>query len=411
MASVRLLDALRDQGVDARMIVKTSGGDERPWISAIGGGWRARKAFLAERLRIFMHNGLSRKNLFKVSLGDTGLTLHDHPWIADADVIVLNWFNQGMMSLDELLTLASLGKPVVWVMHDMWPMTGICHHAGQCRRFTVRCGACPLLHSHRRSDLSTIVFNNKSSVYDDSAITFVAVSRWLQEMASISALTGGRTVTAINNAFPVNDYSIYPRSSRSDLGLPDDGSRLVVICAARLDDSVKGLPAAVEALNMYSGPCPITAVLCGDIRSRKILDGLKVPYVLTGPVCDPQRLADIYAHSSVVLSSSSYETLGYTLIEGMAAGAVPVALGGDGRDDVMTHLVSGYLARKGDTADLAAGIDWALSDGPSRERLHAEAARRFDSAVIARRYIICSTIYCNLTNEEENHLGHEPAVG
>ena len=131
----------------------------------------------------------------------------------------------------------------------------------------------------------------------------------------------------------------------------------------------------------------LTAVFCADIRHPGLLESLKTPYVALGNITDADRLAQIYAHCDVVLSSSSFESLPSTLIEGMAAGAVPVGFGGDGRDEIIDHLSTGYLARKDDPADMAAGIKWAISSDISRESQHKAASKRFDSAFIARRYI------------------------
>ena len=388
MVSLRLLDALRAQGIDARMIVKQAKGAPRGAISAIGGGLATKAAFIGERLRIFAANGLNRSTLFKVSTADRGLPVHRHPWIADADIVALNWFNQGMMSLDEIKRIADMGKPIVWTLHDMWAMTGICHHAGDCNRFMTHCGRCPFLGRPRHNhDLSTKIFDRKKKLYDTVDINFVAVSRWLAGRAAQSALLGNRHVEVINNAFPLDRYPTVPSMSRRELGLPDDGSRLAIMCAARLDDSIKNLPAAIEALNLYDGPQPLTAVFCGDIRHPGLLESLKTPYVALGNITDADRLAQIYAHCDVVLSSSSFESLPSTLIEGMAAGAVPVGFGGDGRDEIIDHLSTGYLARKDDPADMAAGIKWAISSDISRESQHKAASKRFDSAFIARRYI------------------------
>ena len=57
MVSLRLLDALRAQGIDARMIVKQAKGAPRGAISAIGGGLATKAAFIGERLRIFLFGG------------------------------------------------------------------------------------------------------------------------------------------------------------------------------------------------------------------------------------------------------------------------------------------------------------------------------------------------------------------
>lgn len=388
IVSLRLLSALRAEGVDARMIVKHAKGEPDEFITPIGGGLNDKAAFLGERLRIFAANGFNRAWLFKVSIADRGMSVHRHPWIADADIVALNWFNQGMMSLDEIRKIAALGKPIVWTMHDMWPMTGICHHAGDCQRYRSRCGECPFLgRPYRRHDLSTKIFDRKQKLYGDVDINFVAVSRWLAARAKQSALLGNQKVEVINNGFPLDRYDTKPRRSRTELGLPDDGNKLVVMCAARLDDTIKDLPSAIAALNICGKEGGVTAVFCGDIRQPQLFDMLKIPYVHLGNITDADRLADIYAHCAAVLSSSQFESLPSTLIEGMAAGVVPVGFGGDGRDEIIDHLATGYLARKGDIDDFAAGIRWALTAGISREAQHKAAAAHFDAHIIARRYI------------------------
>lgn len=387
VVSLRLLEALCNEGIDTRMIVKNVHGPADSRIRKVTGG-NAKKEFLLERVRIFASNGLSRSRLFKVSTGDRGLPIADDPWIADADVIVLNWFNQGMMSLDELRRLAAWGKPIVWTMHDMWAMTGICHHAGDCLKYRSHCGACPFLgRPHRQHDLSAKIFDQKAELYDDININFVAVSRWLADCASHSALLGNRNVEVIHNAFPLESFSNIPRRSRTELGLPDDGSRLIAMCAARLDDSIKDLPTAIRALNSCNAAEPICAVFCGDIRNPEILDTLEVPFVRLGKITDSDRLADIYAHCTAVISSSKFETLPTTLIEGMAAGAFAVGFGGDGRDEIIDHLSTGYLARKGDVADLAKGIEWAVATTRDKAELLRSVEKKFDSRAIAREYI------------------------
>lgn len=386
MVSLRLLHALRDEGIDARMIVKRVSGEPDEFITPIGGDFADKAAFLGERLRIFAANGFNRALLFKVSTADRGLDVSSHRWIDDADIVALNWFNQGMMSLDEIRKIAAKGKPLVWTLHDMWAMTGICHHAGECDHYLSRCGRCPLLGRPTRShDLSTKIFNRKMRLYDEVDINFVAVSHWLAGKARQSALTRGRKIEVINNAFPIEQYAVEPRRSRAELGLPSDSTRLVVMCAARLDDSIKDLPTAIEAFNMTGEG--VTAVFCGEIRHPEVLGKLKIPYVRLGNITDADRLADIYAHAAVVISTSKFESLPSTLIEGMAAGAAAVGFGGDGRDEIIDHLKTGYLARRGDTDDFAAGIRMMLSSPPNRRSQHHAAASRFDSRIIARRYI------------------------
>ncbi|MDE6556343.1 MAG: glycosyltransferase, partial [Duncaniella sp.] len=131
----------------------------------------------------------------------------------------------------------------------------------------------------------------------------------------------------------------------------------------------------------------ILVVFFGNIRHPEVLDKLRVSYRHAGFINDARVVRDILAASKVILSTSLYETLGGTLVEGQAAGAIPVCFADDGRRDVVTHKVNGYVARRGDYVDIANGILWALKSGISRESLHKSVRDRFSSDVIAARYI------------------------
>lgn len=424
VVSLRLAKALRRRGIDARLLVAHSSSG-LPYVKEAAPAWRVKLPFYAECAQIMMHNGMRRSLLFEASTGSFGLPLSKHPWVVEADSVILNWVNQGLLSLSEI---ARIKAPVYWVMHDMWNATGLCHHAGLCEHyksspqsFSSRserqaglsgCGSCPLLHGHSpllawpdmdapaKADLSTKVAKAKERLYAAKPITFVAVSNWLAGVCKQSEAMRGISPLVIPNAFPVDEYRTSPTLSRKQCGLPD--GRLIVMAAARLDTPVKGLPYAVEALNkLYDSAhsansdgsncsditrSQLSAVFVGDLRDPAALDGLRMPHVRLGHL-PADRIADVYAHADVVLSSSLYESWGATLAEGMSAGCVPVTFGQGGQADIVDHLRTGYIARFPDTDDLAQGLQWALDSGIDRETQHAEVARRFSDDVIANRWL------------------------
>lgn len=376
VAAMRLMQALRARGHDARMLVAHKGSDD-PCVSLAGPAWRLKMCFLREHLAIFLRNGLSRSRLFQASIANCGLPLSKHPWVAGADAVVLGWVNQGLLSLEEI---ARIKAPVTWIMHDMWNLTGVCHHAGECRRYKGQCGCCPLLASHHEADLSHSTWLRKQRLYAAKPIRFVAVSHWLAGKCAESALMSSERVDVVPNPFPAEEYYTEPRSPRSALGLPE-GKRLIAMGAARLDDPVKGLDMAIDALNRVQAP-DAAAVFFGGIRDASAFDRLKMPYAHLGPV-DLATAREVYAHADVVLSSSLYETLPTTLIEGMAAGCVPVTFGSGGQADIVDHLATGYIARYRDCADLAAGIDWALAGNVDNNSLPSVIKDKFGAAAVA----------------------------
>ena len=180
VVSYRLMKALCDAGVDARMLVAEKLRDD-PRVAVAASNLRLRTSFLRERLGIFLRNGMNRDTLFKIDTASCGVPLYRHPWVKEADVICLNWINQGMLSLREIGKIMEMGKPVVWTMHDMWNFTGVCHHAGECPGYLSRCADCPLLaRKWAVKSLAMSTWERKHKLYSGAGkIHFVAVSNWL----------------------------------------------------------------------------------------------------------------------------------------------------------------------------------------------------------------------------------------
>ncbi|MDE6309624.1 MAG: glycosyltransferase, partial [Muribaculaceae bacterium] len=390
VVTTRLMRALREEGVDAHMIVYTKTLDD-DHIVTLSTRFRRSMMFMAEAASGAMANGFDRKHLFEISTASYGYDISRHPLIREADVICLNWINQGLLSIKNLRQLASLGKPIVWTMHDMWPMTGVCHHARGCNNFTHGCGNCPQLYGRKGpNDRSAVVNARKKRLYDMGNFTFVPVSHWLAEQAGRSSLLAGRPMEVIPNAFPIDFYITEPTHLVQSFNI-DYSKNLIVMGASRLDDPVKGLDHAVDALNYLFDCRPdvannALAVFYGSIREQSKLSRLRFPYRFVDRVNDPKMLRQLFASAKVVLSSSLVETLPGTLIEGQAGGAIPVSFDNGGQYDIIDHKKSGYLAPVGDYKELARGIVWALETDVDRQYLHDEVDKKFNASVVAHRY-------------------------
>jgi glycosyltransferase involved in cell wall biosynthesis len=79
-----------------------------------------------------------------------------------------------------------------------------------------------------------------------------------------------------------------------------------------------------------------------------------------------------------------------TVVESLACGTPAVAFDIGGMPDMIEHQINGYLAKLFDTSDLAAGIDWVLSDDKRHRDLCIKAREKavtcFDIEKIARQY-------------------------
>lgn len=384
IASARLCHALCHAGADARMLVLDRRTDDAT-VQAVGTSLGNRYRFLAERLGIFARNGMSRDTLFRIDTATHGVDLSRHPWVREADVIVLGWINQAMLSIAGVARLAALGKPVVWVMHDMWNATGVCHHAEECQGLYGQCEACLLLPAGSR--LAQRTWQRKHELYSNSRLHFVAVSNWLKQVCQSSSLMRESDITVIPNPIDVVQF---------DAGFLDDnpwgiepGRQALVMGAARLDDPIKGFDRLIAALRWLTDNRPDVAdrihlVLYGGLRDNTLLDQIPTPYTHLGYVTDVQQ---VYRHVNIVVSSSTRETLPTTIVEGMACGCTAVTTGLGGQADIVSHLDNGYVTRSLDPEELAQGLVWALDHCCDRQAQHNWIAGKFDMPVVASRHL------------------------
>ena len=384
----RLTNAFLKNNIEATMLVtdkKSSSQHVVSYANRFKDGFH----FLFERLQIFTQNKLNRKNLFKVDTADFGRDLSTHPKVLEADVIILNWINQGALSLNSIQKICNLGKPVIWTMHDMWCCTGICHHAYECIKFKDQCGECPYLSSGRPNDLSHSTWHLKKELYTLPNLHFVAVSNWLAEKCKESSLLKHHPIHVIPNTTSINDFT-FDRLPNEDYQI-DNSKQIITIGAARLDDPVKGFPLLLDSLHELKKHYPQIAqnchlILYGGIKDPTLLQLIPIAYTYLGKV-NADAVNRIMAHSDVILSTSHFESFGGTLIEGMAAGCIPVTFGNGGQTDIVTHMSNGYVAHYPSTSDFAKGIVWALSSPVQRAKLHTDMLERFSEHSVVKQYL------------------------
>ena len=121
IAASRLMESLKNHGIKAKLLVRDKQTDQISVVS-LDHNWRMVWKFVWERIVIWSANRFNKKNIFAVDIANTGTDITSLPEFQQADVIHLHWINQGMLSLKNIEKILASGKPVVWTMHDMWPL-------------------------------------------------------------------------------------------------------------------------------------------------------------------------------------------------------------------------------------------------------------------------------------------------
>ena len=403
IAAGRLVEALKNNGIKAKMLVREKQTDRLSVIELKRNWWRVWQ-FIWERILIWKENRFKKHNLFAVDIANTGTDITTIPEFQAADIIHLHWINQGMLSLNDIRKILQSGKPVVWTMHDMWPCTGICHHARECDKYHQECHHCPYIYKGgRKKDLSNQVFKKKKEVYQSAPVTFVTCSRWLKERAGQSALLKGHTIVDIPN--PISTGLFKPQNAlaaRNKMELPTD-KKLILFGSVKVTDKRKGIDYFIESCKLLAEKYPEMKEELGVVVYGKNSEYLKplIPFQVYALdyISNEKDLVNIYNAVDLYVTPSLEENLPTTIMEAMACGVPCVGFNVGGIPEMIDHLHNGYVAEYKSAEDLANGIIWTLSES-EYQSLSEEACRKavsnYSESIVAKKYI---DIYNKITGD------------
>ena len=341
IATARLMHALQKEGVEVKMATRSTS-----HFSLLTSHFSLKPlAFYWERLRIFLVNRLSKRNLWQIDIANCGENITQTEAFRHADVIHLHWINQGFLSLKNLEAIFRSGKRIVWTLHDQWPTTGICHYAEDCDRFQTHCHDCPLLAHPSPHDLAYRVFKQKLHIWHEADITFVGCSQWIADETRKSALTQGHRIVCIPNAIDHTVFRPMPKDeARNAFGLPQDKKIVLFICQ-KVTDERKGMRYLEEAMKALPDVQMVSVGSGGDFE-----------------IHDPQRMAMMYAAANVFVTPSLQDNLPNTIVEAMSCGTPCVGFRIGGIPEMIHHQQDGYVAHYCDASDLAEGIRYVLAN-------------------------------------------------
>lgn len=401
IAACRMLKALRLQGVDAKMLcAKRSLPTTNENIIYLKHKRLYKLRFLLERLEIFVKNGFSRHNLFAVDTSRFGNDITKLQAFKEADIIHLHWINQAMLSIKDIEHIMQTGKPVVWTMHDMWNITGVCHQAGSCKRWQQQCGQCEVLCRHSKHDLSYKTFRRKQRLYNKHKFAFVGCSQWLTSFAKESPLLQRQRILSIPNAIDTNYFAplsdsvnITRNELRKQLGLPAD-KLLILFTAFKVTDPNKGIDYLIESMSLLCQEHPELRDKVGIVLAGRGAESLRHSFAVEaypmGYVANEERMLQLYQTANLLAMPTLMDNLPNTIAEAMACSVPCVAFNVGGVPQMVDTGVNGYLATYQDSLDFAHGIASVLLS-PNYESLcrnaRAKALKAYSETNIAQQYI------------------------
>ena len=302
------------------------------------------------------------------------------------DLVHLHW-TPGVLSLETINQLARSGRGCVWTLHDMWPFTGGCHHAGDCRGFITGCGNCPQVRNAFTTKV-TQAFREKSRIFGvDSSAILVSPSKWLAKQAAESQMLKDSKIYTIPNPVDCGFFSPGVKRSARDIFEISDDTFVIGCSAANLNDPMKNRKAIIDGVAILQSQFPskeiqILAVGDGGLESRNV----KVQ--TTGLIRTPDRMVEAYRAMDVFVSTSFSENFPMTLVEAAAVGVPVVCLNIGGMPEIVVNGESGRVLDS--TDDLPNVLTELLSSVSERQRMGSNARTlalsQFDLPKVLKKY-------------------------
>ncbi len=287
--------------------------------------------------------------------------------VKNADVIYIHWALKGLLNFKSVEQIAQLNKPVIIFLHDMWNITGGCHHSFACEKYkTEGCNNCPMFPGDKKNDLSAKEFKKKLKLYSKyNNLYFVSPSKWLYNCAKKSLLTKNKPVFYIPNILDNTLFKPIDKTFAKQVLNIDTTETVIAFGAITVNSPYKGwayLQKALELLKQEDTVKNISVLIFGSAYNKEIADAIPFKTRFMGYLLDEHSTSLVYNAADVFIAPSLAEAFGYVVMEALSCGTPVVGFNVGGIPDMISHKENGYLAKYKDSADVSEGIKFCLQN-------------------------------------------------
>jgi glycosyltransferase involved in cell wall biosynthesis len=294
-----------------------------------------------------------------------------------ADIIIVHYISGSFLTLNQLV---EIDKPCIWLMHDMFSMTGGCHYSEGCKNYITGCGYCKYIKQNSASDDSNKNVNYKRLIYSKINNVFVAPSKWLYHESKNSFLLKDQIIEYI--PYSINEIVYFKKDTvkiRKDLFISNDKTVILFSANGNISDKRKGLDLLFLALNSLSqiDKDKYFLLIVGTEMGLN-LSSLDIKYKIINRVSEAEIMANLYNAADILVIPSREDNLPNTVLESLFCETPVLAFNVGGMPDMITHKVNGYLADPYSVNDFTNGIKY-LTENIIGYNSFKEVKERFSS--------------------------------
>ena len=308
--------------------------------------------------------------------------------VQEADIIYLHWITGSYICIEEIENILKMGKPVYWMLHDMFPVTGGCHYSMSCEKYCETCGTCPLFSTDSRYAYRQL--RNKIALRRFDNLEYVVTSKWLEEVAAKSAVAEGKNIHRIPCCLNIERFKPVDQSVARKLFNISSSKKVILFGAqSALCNYYKGFSFFCEALELLSKRQlhteEISVLIFGSDYNEDIVKRIPFEIHFLGHLFDEYSLVMAYNCADIFVMPSLAEAFGQTVIESMACNTPVVGFNVGGIPDNVNND-TGYLAEYCDSKDLEKGIYTMLYERNACGML-AHVKRNNAESIVVKRHM------------------------
>lgn len=250
--------------------------------------------------------------LYRVFGKELNINKNFESYIKSCDIVHLHNIHGYYIDFKKLFSLIKkYNKPVVWTLHDMWPLTGRCAYSFKCEKWKNKCGGCKFKELYPK----TIFDRSKSQLelkkeligsLNSDQLTIITPSKWLADLCKESYLKKFK-IQVINNGIEHIKIDKSKIELREKYNI-DLNKKVILFVAADANDERKGIKYILDVIPR-----------CKDylfVSIGKKIENINCDnFIQLGYISDRIKINEIYSLADVFVITSLEDNFPTTVIE------------------------------------------------------------------------------------------------
>ena len=268
--------------------------------------------------------------------------------------------------------LKEYNKPVVWTLHDCWPITGYCAAIDfyKCEKYKTECNNCPHKFSYPFSLFKQKIVKEyylKKELFNSiNDLTIVTPSKWLMSLVDRSYLKNCNK-EVVNNGINLDDFK----------QTKEKNDRFTVIAVAGVWAEDRGLNEMNKIIPLLDKDIDVIAV---GKNSEQIKNCNSIKFTNS-----KQELVNLYSSSHLLMMPTLDDNFPTVNIEALACGTPVITYKTGGSPEIVDEN-TGEVIEKGDYREMANRINHIKNSYAFDSKRCMDRAKKFSIEEMKSHY-------------------------